>query len=175
MTTHSSRSTTAVGRDSRADMAQVVDSIRSIVQSLRISGRAVEQKLGISSAQLYILQELADRPAQSINELAENTFTHQSSVSMVVSRLVDERLVSRSSSPGDARKLSISLTPAGRALVRKAPNAAQTRLMSGLKTFSRGELRALSGYLNSLASVIGEQTAADKYQPAFRQKMARRA
>lgn len=68
----------------RPEIVRVVDALRSIVQSLRISGRLVEQQVGISSAQLYILEELAERPAQSINELAERTFTHQSSVSMVV-------------------------------------------------------------------------------------------
>src|SRR5215217_789053 len=98
----------------RSDMIMVVDSVRAIVKALRDSGRDTEQKLGITSAQLYVLQELKNRPA-SINELAARTFTHQSSVSMVVARLVENRLVTRTASRGDARKLSISLTAAGRA------------------------------------------------------------
>ncbi|MEO7683156.1 MAG: hypothetical protein ABIU86_04405, partial [Gemmatimonadaceae bacterium] len=59
----------ARGRESRPEIVRVVDALRSIVQSLRISGRVAEQQVGISSAQLYILEELAERPAQSINEL----------------------------------------------------------------------------------------------------------
>jgi len=93
MISNLSHAASATARGPRADVVRVVDAIRAIIQSLRISGRAVEQQLGISSAQLYILQELAERPAQSINDLAYNTFTHQSSVSMVVSRLVDHDLV----------------------------------------------------------------------------------
>lgn len=149
----------ARSRESRPEIVRVVDALRSIVQSLRISGRAAEQQVGISSAQLYILEELAERPAQSINELAERTFTHQSSVSMVVSRLVDSRLVSRSSAPGDARRLSISLTSAGRALLRKAPDTAQARLVEGLRALDKSELRGLADYLSTLDEILLENTS----------------
>jgi len=175
MTQIETLATHAVGREARADMGKVVDAIRSIVQSLRISGRAAEQQLGISSAQLYILQELAEQPAQSINELAERTFTHQSSVSMVVSRLVESRLVTRTAARGDARRLSISLTPAGRALLRKAPDAAQTRLVEGLRSMSRSELHALAGHLSRLTDVIEQQTAAEGEETVMRPKVVRRA
>jgi DNA-binding MarR family transcriptional regulator len=172
MTTHTSAT---VGRDARADMAKVIDAIRSIVQSLRISGRAAEQQLGISSAQLYVLQELFEHPAQSINELADRTFTHQSSVSMVVSRLVENRLVTRTSAATDARRLSISLTPAGRAILRKAPDAAQMRLIDGLRTLSRGELHALAANLTSLTDAMGERTSTESEAPVLSQRMTRRA
>jgi DNA-binding MarR family transcriptional regulator len=152
----SSRSSSIADRAPRADVVRVVDAIRSIIQTLRISGRAVEQELGISSAQLYVLQALAERSDQSINDLAYNTFTHQSSVSMVVSRLVDGELVRRTPSRGDARRVAISLTPSGRALVRKAPHTAQTRLIAGLQSFSRSELRQLGDYLEAVAELAGE-------------------
>ncbi len=154
-------------------MVKVVDAIRSIVQSLRISGRAAEQHFGISSAQLYILQQLAEQPAQSINELADRTFTHQSSVSMVVSRLVDSRLVTRTASRNDGRRLSISLTPAGRAFLRRAPNAAQTRFVEALHSLSRTDLHALAGHLTALTEVIGEQSAAES-EGSFPAKLVHR-
>ncbi len=162
MSSTSSQTTAGVGREPRADVVRVVDAIRSIIQSLRISGRAVEQQLGISSAQLYVLQQLADRPAQSINDLAYNTFTHQSSVSMVVSRLVDGDLVRRTPARGDARRVSISLTPTGRAVVRRAPHTAQARLMDGLRVFSRSELRALGDYLETVADLVSEPTESER-------------
>jgi DNA-binding MarR family transcriptional regulator len=99
---------------------------------------------------------LAEHPAQSINELAYNTFTHQSSVSMVVSRLVDNDLVRRSQSQGDARRVSVSLTPAGRAVVRKAPQTALTRLIDGLRTLSRSEVQLLGDYLEKIAELSSE-------------------
>ena len=161
----SSRSSASADRTPRADVVRVVDAIRSIIQTLRISGRAVEHELGISSAQLYVLQALAERPDQSINELAYNTFTHQSSVSMVVSRLVANDLVRRNQSRGDARRVSISLTPAGRAVVRKAPHTAQTRLIAGLQTFSRSELRVLGDCLEAVAELASEPVEGEETGP----------
>jgi DNA-binding MarR family transcriptional regulator len=159
MRTRSFNSNVAGARWSRDEIVRVVDALRSIVQSLRISGRSAEQQAGISSAQLYILEELEARPAQSINELAERTFTHQSSVSMVVSRLAESRLVSRSPAEGDARRLSISLTAAGRALLKKAPDTAQARLIEGLRSLDRAKLRSLADYLTTLDEILIESTA----------------
>jgi DNA-binding MarR family transcriptional regulator len=142
--------------DTRSDMTEVVDSIRAIVKSLRDSGRDAEQTLGITSAQLYVLQELRRGPA-SINELAARTFTHQSSVSMVVARLVESRLVTRSAAKGDARKLSISLTNSGRALIRRSPDAAQNRLITALNAMSGPDLRHLAEQLGTLTRIMDEQ------------------
>ena len=75
---------------------------------------------------------------------------------MVVSRLADSHLVSRTSAPGDARRLSISLTSAGRALLRRAPDTAQARLIDGLRALDRSELRGLAHYLSTLEEILAE-------------------
>jgi DNA-binding MarR family transcriptional regulator len=79
---------------------------------------------------------------------------------MVVARLVENRLVSRSAARNDARKVSISLTPAGRAILRKAPDAAQTRIMSALRSMSKSDLQSLSTGLESLTDVMADQQKA---------------
>jgi DNA-binding MarR family transcriptional regulator len=149
--------THSIGREARADMVTVVDAIRSIIQTVRNSGRETEQKLGISSAQLYVLSELRDRPALSINELADRTYTHQSSVSMIVARLVENRLVTRTASSRDGRRLSIALTPAGRALLRRSPDPVQIRLVAALRTMPRANLKQLAGGLSVLTEILGSQ------------------
>ncbi|MEJ7759126.1 MAG: MarR family winged helix-turn-helix transcriptional regulator [Gemmatimonadaceae bacterium] len=142
----------------QADMATVIDSIRSVFQSLRSSGRGAEQTPGISGAQMYVLEELAGGPALSINELAARTFTHQSSASMVVSRLVERRLVTRVVDRGDARKVCISLTPSGRALLKRKPHAGQSKLEEGLKNLSRSELKQLANTLGVLKEILSDQS-----------------
>src|SRR5689334_15186059 len=103
--------------ESDASIAHAIErsmnAVRSIVRAQRINTRAVELKMGISLAQLFVLQQLADRPADSLNELAERTATHQSSVSVVVRRLVERGLVSRTASANDRRRIEIEVTPAG--------------------------------------------------------------
>jgi DNA-binding MarR family transcriptional regulator len=144
--------------ENRKETTAIIDAIRSIIKSLRDSGRDVEQTLGVTPAQLYVLEELRYRPA-SINELAERTYTHQSSVSIVVGRLVDNRLVTRVSARGDARKVSISLTAAGRAVLRKSPGVAQARLLAALNGMKRSDLKELSAHLTDLASMMDEKAS----------------
>lgn len=109
---------------------QVLDSIRRIVQALRESSRAAEQRVGLSSAQLFVLRTLAESPGLSLNELAERTRTHQSSVSAVVARLTRASLVERGTSSGDARRAEMRLSARGRARLVRAPRAAQERLVA---------------------------------------------
>jgi len=55
------------------------------VQALRVSSRAAERDVGLSAAQLFVLDRLAGADqALCVNELAQRTLTHQSSVSVVV-------------------------------------------------------------------------------------------
>src|ERR671939_1114272 len=122
-----------------AELTAALDAIRRIVQALRVSSRTAEQRLGVSGAQLFVLQALSEAPANSLNDLAARTFTHQSSVSVVVERLVRRRLVSRSRSAEDARRVTLALTASGRSLLESAPETAHARLVSALRRLSDRE------------------------------------
>jgi DNA-binding MarR family transcriptional regulator len=128
----------------------VVNSLRRIVRAFRISARALEDRLGISAAQLFVLHQLKEDDASSIDELAARTMTHQSSVSIVVGRLAERRLVSRRAAADDARRTEIALTASGRALLRKAPEAMQERLIGALARLGPGQLRGLAQHLTAL-------------------------
>ena len=137
------------------DLRVVLDALRHIVRVLRVSSRAAEKRVGLSAAQLFVLHRLADGRALSLGELADRTFTHQSSVSVVVSRPVARGLVARRSSAVDGRRVELTLTRSGRALLRRAPAAAQERLIEGLERLSAAQRRALAGTLARLGRDMG--------------------
>src|SRR5262249_47954066 len=161
-----------------------MDALRRIVRALRLSARASEARLGISSAQLFVLHQLAHGDASSIDELAARTLTHQSSVSVVVSRLAERGLVVRRASPHDARRTAIALTAAGRALLRRAPEVGQERLITGLGRLRPAQRRMLASHLTALVRALevdheqpgmffDEEPArarARRRQPAFRRR-----
>lgn len=137
------------------DVRTVMDAIRRIVRLLRVSARASEGLVGISGAQLFVLQQLAESGPCSINELAGRTFTHQSSVSVVVSRLIERGLASRRPSAEDGRRVEVSLTPEGQELLRTAPPMAQGRLISGLRKLEAPQRAALAEGLAALVRELG--------------------
>jgi len=132
-----------------------MDALRHIVRVLRVASRAAEKRVGLSAAQVFVLQRLADGDPLSVGELAARTFTDQSSVSVVVTRLVQRGLVRRRRSRVDRRRRELALTPAGRALVRRSPPAGQEQILTALEQFAEPERRALAHTLRRLVVRIG--------------------
>src|SRR5262245_39980439 len=97
----------------KRDVNDVLESIRQIVRSLRVASRASERDVGLSAAQLLVLQQLGSGMALSLNDLAARTQTHQSSTSVVVAKLVSRGLIKRSRAKEDGRQINLVLTPAG--------------------------------------------------------------
>jgi DNA-binding MarR family transcriptional regulator len=152
---------------------QVLDAIRRIVRELRESSRATERSMGLSTAQVFVLNRLAGAPALSLNELAARTLTHQSSVSVVVTKLVERGLVTRTASAADARRVEIALTKPGRALLLRAPRAApQDRLIAGLELIGAAQRRGLAASLGRLvdAMALSDQRPEMFFEGAPRRK-----
>ena len=139
MGVHTSTTRASAAAEVLADGATraVLDAFRHVVRLLREASRSSERDLGVSAAQLFVLHRLAGAPSLSVNELAARTLTHQSSVSVVVSKLARRKLVTRTRATGDARRVEVALTPAGRALVARAPAAAQDRIIAAPARASR--------------------------------------
>ena len=144
-----------MGSHRKDELRIVLDALRHVVRELRRSAVVAESRLGISGAQLFVLQNLARGKAGSINELAELTLTHQSSVSVVVSRLAERNLVRRVPSAADGRRMEIELTDAGRRLLARAPEAAQTNLFDALRKMPPAKRRQLAGNLELLINLMG--------------------
>ncbi len=139
-----------------------LDAIRKLVRALGDSARMAQGRTGVSGAQLFVLRVLAAHPAGlSINEVADRTMTHQSSVSVVVTRLVARGLATRAPSPEDRRRQIVTLTPRGAALLRAAPAVAQERLVDAIRALSPARRRALATSLRALTDGLGvsDQTA----------------
>jgi hypothetical protein len=81
--------------------------------------------------------------------------TDQSSVSVVVARLVAKGLASRTPAPDDARRTTVSITPSGRALLTYAPLSLQERLIAALQQMPPDTLGALPVALTQMVTLMG--------------------
>jgi DNA-binding MarR family transcriptional regulator len=135
----------------------IMDSVRRIVQALRSSHRAAGTTK-LTAAQLFVIASLgeADGPL-GVGELARRTRTDQSTVSVVVSRLVDKGLVRRGTSSKDSRRVELSLTAKGKTLQRRAPTTVpQQRLAAALEGLSSRDATTLSRLLSTIVAEMGE-------------------
>ena len=145
----------ARGDGHRKEVATVVNGLRRIVRALHRSHRQAEQKFEVSAAQLLVLQRLAEVPSLSVNELADRTFTHQSTVSVVVTRLVGRGLVRRTRADDDARRAELALTGSGRVLLQRAMSSALAQLIDALDAMPTSRLRLIGGCLDGVVDALG--------------------
>ncbi len=131
-----------------------LEQLRTLISALTHSARAVERSTGITNAQLFLLQQLAAADSLSVNDLAARARTQQSTVSIVVGRLVRAGLAVKRKSADDGRISAVSLTPKGRRLLAHAPAPPTTALLRAIEELSDREVRALSDGLRALVGAL---------------------
>jgi DNA-binding MarR family transcriptional regulator len=142
--------------DSASDeISAALQRVRALVEGLSKSARGVEDKTGVTNAQLFLLQEIRAGRHLSVNDLAALAMTTQSTVSIVLSRLERKGLVKRARSPVDRRSVVLQLTAAGKRLLRRAPKPATSAVLGALGRLTKEELRALSRGLDALGRELG--------------------
>ena len=135
--------------------AAVLSGVRRLERGLRLAAREAGRATGISAAQLFCLEKLAEGPAPSIADLAARTLTDRSSVSVVVDRLAESGLVKRSPAPDDRRRTETSITRKGRAVLARAPLSPTAALVRGLERLAPRSVRQLGVTLSALNDELG--------------------
>ncbi len=148
--------------DPSADVREVLDAIRSLVRILRLSERHAERAHGLGAAQMFVLQCLDGGDGISLAGLAARTATDQSSVSVVVQKLVDAGLILRKKSADDGRRSSISLTAAGRRVLRRRTPTPQRTLIAAVEKLPAAERRRLKASLETITIAM----KVDRKRPA---------
>jgi DNA-binding MarR family transcriptional regulator len=138
--------------------ARTLDAIRVLVGALSRSARSVERRTGVTTAQLFVLRQLAEGDRLSLGEIANRTLTRQSTVSVVVARLERRGLLRRDRAADDRRRLELSLTTAGRRLVARAPVPTTGRLLGALDQLTNDQLGSLSLGLAALTAALGVES-----------------
>ena len=140
----------------------VMDSLRRIVQALRESKRQSEQANGPTPAQLLVLKRIDGHDGLSVNELAAATFTHQSTVSEIVSRLEARGLVRRERAVSDGRRVELHLTDNGRSALQTSPLSAHEKIMQAVSALPPQTVSHLAEGLSALiqATHLADQPAA---------------
>lgn len=147
-------------RSSPEDCADALQAVRALIATMGRSARTVERRTGLTNAQLFLLRQLALEGPLSVNELAARVVTKQSTVSLLAKRLYAAGLLRRERSATDARSVVLSISQAGRRILRKAPAAPLTSLLLALRGLDPRDRRALEQGLAALLEALGVRAEA---------------
>lgn len=143
------------GRSLDDEGVKALQAVRGLVAALSQSARVIEQRTGVSNAQLFLLQQIADEPDLSVNALAARAMTHQSTASVVLSRLERRGFVQRVRSVADGRSVALRLTAEGRRLLRRAPRPATSEIVEAISRLKPAEVRMLRRGICALGREAG--------------------
>jgi DNA-binding MarR family transcriptional regulator len=146
-------------RTSAAAVTGVLDGVRRLERGLRVAARQVERETGLSAAQLFVLEQLRIEEPLSVNELARQTFTDRSSVSVVVERLESAGLVTRRSAARDRRRAEVRITRKGRGVLARAPLPPTHLLVDALRRLRPSAVTRLAALLAQLNRELGFEDA----------------
>ena|SRR5437868_1444084 len=135
--------------------AATLDALRRIVRELRVANSGAEKSTGLSAAQLFVLQQVAEAPGSSLSELAARTLTDRTSVAAVVERLLAREFVERRRSTADRRRVEIAPTARGREVLARAPHPPTRRLVDALDSLDERQLRRLAFGLTRFVRAMG--------------------
>jgi DNA-binding MarR family transcriptional regulator len=105
---------------------------------------------GITQAEAHILSLLAQQHPRTVGELHEGLAHKRSTLTSILDRLADRKLITREPSPDDRRTFLIGLTAEGKRVAQGT-----LALLAGLETHVLNELpaRDVAGFLKVLEAL----------------------
>lgn len=128
----------------------VLERFRILVRAAQRHSQWIERQTGVTGAQLWAMQELAEAPGLRVGELAACMAIHQSTASNLADRLEAGGLLVRERAGTDQRVVCLRLTEKGEALLRKAPSPARGVLPEALRRLDAAGLERLQKELDGL-------------------------
>jgi DNA-binding MarR family transcriptional regulator len=151
-------------RDRDLEMS-VLQQFRLIFRSAKKHFQWVQERTGVSGAQLWLLAEIERRPGIRVTDVAKSMAAHQSTASNLIEQLEKDRLLLRQRSSQDQRVVHLSLTKAGRATVARAPRPLYGVLPDALSSLGQADLAHLQKLLEKLAGKMKVRDRAGKRIP----------
>jgi DNA-binding MarR family transcriptional regulator len=105
--------------------------LRQILRATEISSRALAKTCGLTPSQRILMQiaQSTENPTQSY--LARKTSLSQATVTALIDKLEERKLVRRHRASGDKRNIHIEITATGAKILREAPDSLQAQFESG--------------------------------------------
>jgi DNA-binding MarR family transcriptional regulator len=123
------------------ELADIVSRLR---RAMRRAARAADPGMALSVAQLELLSSLAENPGARPGEIARMLRLAPSSVATLLNALGSAGLITRSGRPDDRRAVSLHLSGAGAAAVRRWQQVNESIVSQALLALPSGHTAALA-------------------------------
>ena len=112
----------------------------SVDHELRSVSKRMDKSIGLTGPQRLVLLLLSQTPKMSAGELAAELHIHPSTLTGILTRLLNKKLIESARDPADARRTFITLREQGRRLARSRAGTVEEAVRRTLSKFTAKEI-----------------------------------
>jgi len=141
------------------DVLEFMRLLWAVDHGLQSTSKRMAANLGITGPQRLVIRIVGRFPGISAGELAEVLHVHPSTLTGVLKRLEQRRLLERAADPRDARRALLGLTRRGRAVDTTRTGTVEASVRAALGRQPSARLAAARAVLLALADELGAEPA----------------
>ena len=136
---------------------EILTALRRIIRAVDLRSKELMRSHGLTGPQALLLKETGAVQTLSVGELAKRANLSQATVTDILARLEGRGLVVRRRCRQDRRRVLVSLTAPGEALLRSAPPLLQERFVERLSKLQYWEQTQILSSLQRVAAMMGAE------------------
>jgi DNA-binding MarR family transcriptional regulator len=133
---------------------EVLICLRKIIQSIELHSRYLVREVGLTGPQLIILRTVGQLGELTVGEIAKSISLSQATVTGILERLEARGCIIRKRDETDRRRVMVTTTPAGDALIATSPPLMQQDFIDQFTELQEWEQTMILAGLQRLVSLL---------------------
>ena len=140
----------------------------SVDHGLHKVSKRMASHIGLTGPQRLAIRIIGRSPGMAAGELASLMHLDPSTVTGILRRLEDGRMIARRTDPADARRSRLTLTQRGRSIDRRSAGTIEAAVRRTLASMPAHQVEAASRLLTALAAQLLDNGVAERRRPRAR-------
>lgn len=132
----------------------VLVALRRIIRATDFSAKHLARESELTTSQLLVLQLLEPEREMKIGDIARQVNLNQATVTTIIDRLEERRLVKRTRGKQDRRQVFVSLTSQGSEVLEQAPKLLQAVFLENFGRLADWEQTYILSAVERVASLM---------------------
>lgn len=141
--------------EDRSEAALVA--LRRILRATEFNARNIARASGLTPSQILALQFLDNREEAIPTEIAAHASLKQATITTLLDRLEERKLIKRRRDAKDGRRVLVTLTPTGKNALEASPDALQQVFEERFQKLNDWEQAAIISSLERVAALLNAE------------------
>lgn len=133
---------------------QLLISLRRVIRAISIHSKQLNKESGLTGPQLMVMSKINQLEAPLAKQIAQEITVSPATVTTILDRLESRHLVIRTRSKTDKRKVHLSLSETGQALISESPKPLQDHFIKRYQNLEEWEQSQLLSAVERIASMM---------------------